>query len=495
VLFRSSGADRRAAVDELARVATAARDHEVSSLALVHRMVVALEDGDVEALDAVAAAHGALATDSRHPRIVGRLKAHLCMKALLEGRFAEAESLLESFAPAEANDTFIQWFGLRREQGRLGELEGFLRGIVEQQPHLLGYRAALVDVLATSGREPEARAEFERLAADGFAALPKDDIWLGLVAALSEAAVLLGDRPRAAILYEMLSPFVRRNIVFGQGWVCQGPVALYAGMLATTLGRYADAEAHLRRAIEMSMRLRSGPWLAYARCAEARLCLERDAAGDRANAGTLLDQVIDAASRLGMKKLLDRALSMKAEPTDRLLRREGEYWTISYRGETFRLRDSKGLRYLAALVAASGREIHALELAGGEGAAPAALGDAGAILDVRAKSEYAARLEELDREIEDARSCHDLGRERRAADEMEALQAALAAAVGLGGRDRRAGSAAERARLSVSAAIRAAQKKIAAESPALAAHLATAVRTGTFCAYDPGAERAIECEP
>src|SRR6185503_13296051 len=33
-----------------------------------------------------------------------------------------------------------------------------------------------------------------------------------------------------------------------------------------------------------------------------------------------------------------------------LLRREGEYWTVTFDGETFRLKDAKGLRYLDTLL-------------------------------------------------------------------------------------------------------------------------------------------------
>ena len=75
---------------------------------------------------------------------------------------------------------------------------------------------------------------------------------------------------------------------------------------------------------------------------------------------------------------------------------------------------------------------------------------------------------------------------------METLTRELAAAVGLGGRDRRAGSAAERARLSVSAAIKTALEKIAAKSPGLGDHLSTAIKTGRFCSYDPGADQRID---
>ena len=43
-------------------------------------------------------------------------------------------------------------------------------------------------------------------------------------------------------------------------------------------------------------------------------------------------------------------------------RREGEYWSIAHGEESLRLRDSKGLRYVASLLARPGQEVHVLDL-------------------------------------------------------------------------------------------------------------------------------------
>ena len=51
-----------------------------------------------------------------------------------------------------------------------------------------------------------------------------------------------------------------------------------------------------------------------------------------------------------------------AETHDAIFRREGEYWTIAYGVHTFRLRDSRGLRYIAQLLHYPGREFRANEL-------------------------------------------------------------------------------------------------------------------------------------
>ena len=169
-----------------------------------------------------------------------------------------------------------------------------------------------------------------------------------------------------------------------------------------------------------------------------------------------------------------------------------------------RLRDVKGLRYLAPMLAAPGCELHVLELVAAAeglpgGPAPAGLaddglhasrpGDLGPMLDPKAREEYRNRLEELRAELEEARQFADEERAALLEEEIDALVSELARAAGLGGRDRpSSSSAAERARVSVTKAIRTAIKIIDRDSPALAGHLSAAIRTGRFCSYAPPGE-------
>src|SRR5215471_8097068 len=177
-----------------------------------------------------------------------------------------------------------------------------------------------------------------------------------------------------------------------------------------------------------------------------------------------------------------------------LFRREGEYWTVLYEGSVARLKDAKGLRYMARLLADPGRELHASDLAaaGTQPARPAPsgardlagagevrvrpdLGDAGELLDSRAKAAYQARLGELAAELEEADRLDDPGRAATTAAERDFLVAELARAVGLGGRGRRAASHAERARLDVTRAIRAAMAHLARANPPLGRQLELAL--------------------
>src|SRR5215471_6832096 len=200
------------------------------------------------------------------------------------------------------------------------------------------------------------------------------------------------------------------------------------------------------------------------------------------------------------------------EVAGNLFRRESEYWTVRYEGSVARLKDAKGLRYLARLLGDPRREFHAVDLAAagspaarpgpsGERAWPASalrvrpdLGDAGELLDARAKAAYRARLDELAGELEEAERFHDAGRAAKASAERDFLMGELARAVGLGGRDRRAASHAERARLNVTRAIHGGLANLAPSNPPLGRLLAATSRTGRYCSYTPDPRAPITWE-
>ena len=177
---------------------------------------------------------------------------------------------------------------------------------------------------------------------------------------------------------------------------------------------------------------------------------------------------------------------------------EGEFWTIVYQGTMSRLKDSKGLRHLAKLLVAPGREFHVFDLVNaGQQTPPAArdrfsdnlasegLGDAGELLDPAAKAAYRGRIVELREEIEEANTFNDPGRAERAQEELDALVAQLSGSMGLGGRDRKAASNSERARFSVTKTMREALRRISENDPALGSHLVSTIKTGTYCSYMP----------
>jgi hypothetical protein len=192
-------------------------------------------------------------------------------------------------------------------------------------------------------------------------------------------------------------------------------------------------------------------------------------------------------------------------------RREGDYWTLSFGGNLLRLKHSKGLDYIAHLIHRPGTELTAVELANlvdkawisptdDKIADPSQsgldvrsdLGDAGALLDERAKEDYRRRLRELREELEETEQFKDTRRQNQILVEIDAVAAELKAAVGRNGIDRRSASHFERARSTVSKRIRFALKHIRQADAAAGTHLNDSIRTGYKCSYLP--KQKIEWE-
>ncbi|MGA9724293.1 MAG: AAA family ATPase, partial [Candidatus Binatus sp.] len=202
-----------------------------------------------------------------------------------------------------------------------------------------------------------------------------------------------------------------------------------------------------------------------------------------------------------------------------VFRKEGEYWTVASAGKSFRLKETKGLGYVAHLLRHPGTEFHVLDLAGGiaghreddepgqaqslprgdqelekAGIHIGSLGDAGEMLDEQAKSAYRQRLSDLREELEEAKEQGNVERAEQAEQEIDALTSELSRAVGLGGRDRRAISASERARQTISKTVKLVLERITQNDAALGDILARCVKTGTFCSYQPDPYFPIEWE-
>jgi non-specific serine/threonine protein kinase len=209
---------------------------------------------------------------------------------------------------------------------------------------------------------------------------------------------------------------------------------------------------------------------------------------------------------MSRNEALDDALSSTADgvatapaPRLRTLTREGEYWTVRFDTEVLRLKDSKGVGYLARLLASPGREIHVLELAAEGGtnrSAPLEVaaggrlhvegsGNLGPLLDDAAKASYRARLASLQEDLDEATTWSDPVRAEKIRAEMDFMVDELAAATGLRGRNRPAAEQSERARVNITRAVKSVLGRVRADSPLLGAHLDATIRTGVFCSYSP----------
>ena len=531
--------ERTALASEILRLAQESGDRELELEGHAHRAASSLESGNAQALEADIAAHARLAEEL--PIATQRWAATTmrALLALLHGAFEDAERLANealSLEPGRPNVMFThidQLALLRWEQGRLGELRDEWQGVVDQFPLAAFARAWLWLAEAELGHTEDARRGLGSLV-EQLPRQPRDGIWLAAVALASMLAAHLNEPQAAGSLDPLLAPYAGHVVAFTAPHpvVCLGSAAFYRGLLATVAARWALAAEHFQAAIATHERLGAGPLLARTRYEYARMLLARGQPGDRSRALGLLDRALATADTLGMAAVAEGVRTLQAAQTGGtsqeepaagavapeaaryVFRREGEYWTVAYEGAVVRLRDAKGLRHLARLLAHPGREFHATDLEAAEGqlaqAAPVGrrsrvrdgdlavrpdLGDAGALLDATAKAAYQARLAELRAELEEAEGFNDSARAAKARAERDFLVGELARAVGLGGRDRRAASHAERARLNATRAIRAAMASLARANPALGRHLAATIRTGRYCSYTPDPRAPIAWEP
>ncbi len=499
--------ERLAHSEEMLQVARETGNWEAEFLAHNSRFHCLLELCDGRAMDAEIEAMTQIAELIRQPFYLWHTVCLRAVRATLDGRFDDAEQLArEALEIGRLRQTayfaymfrYAQLFAIRWAQGRLPELWGSIRSHSGRFPWIPRWRDAIA--AAELGDEQAARAEIERHAARDFADLPRDGLWILHLSGLAQCCVLTRDERRGELLYELLLQFAERNAV---SYTQQpfGPVALRLAGLAAMLGRWDDAEQHFDAALECCRLLGARAIGARVAYEFGAALLERGRPSDKARAAVLLDEARSLAEELGMTGSLERidALAVPTESAssgrtpEAIFRREGEFWTIAYAGKTFRLRDVKGLRYLAFLLGSPGKEIHVLELAqAADGLSPtrerATASNAEPVLDAQAKETYRRRLEELGEDLQEARDWGDPERVAGIEEEIDALTGELARAAGLRGRDRQHASPAERARVSVTKAIKAAIKTIERHSPELGAHLNAAIRTGRFCSYAPAGE-------
>jgi tetratricopeptide (TPR) repeat protein len=256
------------------------------------------------------------AQERQEPFVTCLVKGLQACEALLEGRFDDYEHLAQeglaigqSLENERAAGIFgMQMFTLRREQGRLREVERLLRHFVQTEgAH--AWRPGLALIYTELGHNAEAATEFERLAQDDFADIPRDSNWVVSLTYLVDTCTSLGDRTRASTLYELLLPYRQVNVLFANASACYGSVSRYLGALATVMARWDDAEGHFEDALSMNSAMGARPWLAHTQYQYARMLLTRDRVGASDKAATMLKHALTTARELGMRALEQRITS------------------------------------------------------------------------------------------------------------------------------------------------------------------------------------------
>jgi hypothetical protein len=239
-----------------------------------------------------------------------------CMTAVLDGDFATAQQLCEERMsvwdhPDLQATGLAQLFVIRREQGRIAELEPMAAAVIDSLPGLPAFDAALALARAELGRLDEAQAALDEWVAGRFSNF---DYSLDKGVALFALGEVMARVPRpdgAAELYELVAPYTGTCAIAGGSGCCLGSMDRSLGQIATVLKRWDDAEAHFEAALEFETRLESPPLIARTRYWYADTLLKRGQAGDATRALALLDASEAVATELGMATLVREASALR----------------------------------------------------------------------------------------------------------------------------------------------------------------------------------------
>ncbi len=232
--------------------------------------------------------------------------------ALLTGDPDRAEQLataaLEIGTESGQPDAFgfygAEMIGVRRQQGRYGELVPMIEQIAAENPALPVFRATLAEGHMEAGHVDTARQMLEAAAVD-LTSLPYDVVWIFAVASYADVASELRAEEPARLLLDALAPFDDQVLFIGA--TAGSPVAYYCGSLESVLGRYDEAETHFAKATELNARGQMKFAAAVTHLQWGRMLSARGGPGDLERARHLLTRANDTAVSRGYASIARRA--------------------------------------------------------------------------------------------------------------------------------------------------------------------------------------------
>lgn len=260
---------------ELTGLTAAIGDPHLEYFASWYRMAALMEAGRVREADAVHALCSDLARNLGRGIPVWSDTFTHAGRALLAGDWDRAEALAaEQYEIGDRlghGDALLFYgvllFGLRLEQGRLPEIADLVRaagtgdGVPDGVEGLWGITACVL------GDDDEARRVLDGLATVGFADLPRHQSWSSMLWAAAVMAAHLGDTARAQELYDLFTTCPARLVYPGLNVFDSVPSTL--GLLALTLGRRDDADAHFDDAEQLEASIPAPNLLARTRARRA----------------------------------------------------------------------------------------------------------------------------------------------------------------------------------------------------------------------------------
>ncbi len=297
-------ADRVGLAQELTELAHRLGDRLLEFHAGAATFLTATQQGDMPRADAGLEACARAAEQLGQPAL--RWRAAYCQtnRDLCAGRLAKAEAELPASdqlgaagaAPDYPLFTQLPLAVIRLLQGRPEEARDVLAALVKDFPGLPLMDAPLGWAAAEAGRFDEARRTLDFFAKDGFAGVSRNYAFMPTIAFLCRLAVRLADREAAAQLYDLMLPHAEEVVTSQATWV--GPAAHDLGLLAGTLGRYDEADAHFAAAVETERRIGARAILVHTQLEWAKALQNRGQPGDDKRAAELLELALEGARAL-----------------------------------------------------------------------------------------------------------------------------------------------------------------------------------------------------
>ncbi|UGS34019.1 AfsR/SARP family transcriptional regulator [Capillimicrobium parvum] len=293
-------------------------DTEVVFAGHDHRFHLFMQLGDRAAADVEFEALSALADEMRQPAQRWHVSTEHASLALLEGRFEDAERLIEETLARgrlavswnAAVSQKLQLFVLRRAQGRLAEVEESMTRSLYEYPTLLRFRCALAHLHGELGHTEPARREMDQLLALDLEHEYLDAEWMFSLVMLADPCAFLGDVAAGDRLHALLAP-CEQNYAYAPVEAAFGSVARALGRLAQVAGRPDEAGRHFEAALEIERRMRARPWLAHAQHDYAAMLLAGGGEAGGKRAAGLLDEAISTYRELGMDRWARRAENLR----------------------------------------------------------------------------------------------------------------------------------------------------------------------------------------
>jgi hypothetical protein len=186
-----------------------------------------------------------------------------------------------------------------------------MAALVELTPGHPVFRCALAGILASLGRDEDAREAAAPLIASGADALSDRPHAITSAAYLTEACSMLGEPEWAPALRRILTPR-SGTLVVSRVSQCPGSVDRYLGMLDTVEGLIEDADARFKAASDLERSIAAPPLVARTAFWHATALAQRDTEQDRRRASTLAGEAFEISTRLGMADLSRRAAGLRS---------------------------------------------------------------------------------------------------------------------------------------------------------------------------------------